>query len=282
MKKQRLVYGFIAIALTVLSLMPATAYAATQTVVVPTQAVSDDPHINSDVLSPMVSAMGVNLQAPLNNTTTPLDDASLMPAPSGYTWRLVVPEMCEGAQLESLRIVTSTLAVDEEPTTGLFLGLYGSNNLTMLSSYSVNSGNGEDGNSWVPSLFSTDAPVIDRGTTGSFGPATTFPANLGMAGTLDGTWDISGYTPGEPLGVYIQHWLSGDLTTAQTTIESVTLTYDDAGCASSVSGGSESSDAAQAGLAATGDNTSTSTIVAVALLISSFVLILGNRRKLFS
>lgn len=189
------------------SVMPAkTLYAAAQTVAVPTQIASDDPHFNSDISSPTAAGTGVSLQLPLNSTTTPLDDASVMSGmPNGYTWRLAVPELCSGAQLTSLRIVTNTTAVDEEPTSGLLLGLYSSNNLTMLGSYSINGGNGEDGQTWIPALFGTDAFGIDRGTNGSFGPNLTFPANLGMAGTLDGTWDISGITPGEPIGIYIQH-----------------------------------------------------------------------------
>lgn len=280
--KQKVAFGIIGILLIVFGMAPARiAHAATKVVIVPTQAASDDPHLNSNPSSPTLGTMGVELQSPLNDTTTQISDASLMDnSPHAYTWRLDIPELCSGAELLSLRITTQTVAEDEEPTTGVFLNPYRVNNLTMFDGSTINGGNGEDANTWVPALFATDSPAIDRGTSGSFGPYTTFPADLGMNGTLDGTWDISGYPADQGLGVYVQHWLAGDTATAQTTIQSATLTYDDSGCSLTNSGGADSnSDSEKAELASTGENTSVIAALSLLLVISGLSVVTYNCRR---
>jgi len=221
------------------------------------------------------------LQSPLNDTTTQINDASLMDnSPRGYTWRLEIPELCSGAELLSLRIVTETTAEDEEPTTGVILTPYRVNNLTMFDEYIINGGNGEDTNTWVPALFAEDSPAIDRGASGSFGPNPTFPADLGMNGTLDGTWDISGYPADQGLGVYVQHWMAGDTATAQTTIQSATLTYDDSGCSLTNSRDADSStDSEQAELAGTGENTYVIAALSLLLAISGLSAVTYNCRR---
>lgn len=269
MSRKFIASGLTVTMLFVFSVLPASVvHAATQTVSLTTTAASDDPHINGDVGSPTVSSLGVNVQNPLNNTTTPLDDASVMVNPHGYTWRLSVPNLCSGAELLSLRLISQTSAENEESTSGLFLVPYRTSNLTMLDSYTINGGNGEDSNTWVPAIFGYSAPGIDRGTGGVIGPFTTFPANAGMQGTLDGTWNISGHPVNEPIGVYVQHWMEGDTTTAQTTIESATLTYDDSGCNSASTTANSTNSDAEDELAGTGVSAYAVTVLAGALVLA--------------
>ena len=250
--------------------------AQSQSAELPLTVSSDDPHINSDVNSSTITGLGV--ATPGGNTVsgTPRDDASLITGPNAYTWRVDLSGICTGAQLKSLKIVTQSDTTDEEPTSGIFLGVYGTSNLTMFDSYSINGGMGEDSNPWISPMFGTPGPVVDRGKTGTTGPFTTFPADLGMEGELNATWDLTNVNRQEPLGIYIQHWLSGDLTTAQTTIESITLSYDDAGCATTPTIAPSQS---LSTLAATGQN-QLPIFLLVALLTLPAVTYIARRRLL--
>lgn len=279
--KNKNILSALAGAMLLIMLMPVqAAYASQQIVTVPTQSASDDPQVvENGVVLGSFGDLGVNLQPPLNDTTTPLDDASLMtPAPNGYTWRFTLPELCNNAELISLRIVTDTVATDEEPVTGVLMGIYGSDDLALFDSFDINNGNGEDGSTWLDALFGTSLPVVDRGAAGTWITVPTFPGDLGMDGTLDANWDISGQDVNEPLGIYIQHWLAGDTATAQTTIQSAQLTYDDEQC-------SEQTDLtnvdkeAQPTLANTGVNIEIISYLSIAIFALSFMLII--KRNLF-
>lgn len=208
-----------AVAVGMFMVLPAQrASAAIQSVPLTTVPALDDPAINGSTMS----SLGVQMVSPLNVTTTQQDTGG--GAPRGYTWRLTFPSVCNGADLQNIRIVTNTTAQNEAPLGGAFLGIYGGNDLAFRSGYTVNVG--EDSNTWAPVLFGLPSPLIDRGLGDG---NTTFPANAGYSGALDGTWDISNYVTGEPLGIYIQQWVGGT-TEEQTTIQSVVLTYDDSGC----------------------------------------------------
>lgn len=261
-----LVVPFLAMGM--LTILGGSGSAATQSVVVPTTAASDNPHINNDITSPDIRSTGVMTPGSNTAASTPLDDASSMGgSPNGYTWRFDLSGICSGAQLQTLRVVTSTITdTTPEPTSGVFLGVYGSEDLTMLNTYTINGGLGEDSNTWVQSLFSFEAAVIDRGTSGTVGPTTTFPADAGLAGQLDATWSLTGLDSGDTLGLYVQHWLAGN-TTAQTAIQSVELTYDDAGCIGELTDAEvESTDVPSEQLAESGQASTQMFITALALL----------------
>lgn len=197
-----------------------SASASTKSVPLTTVVASDDPMIDGT----LVSATGVNLTVPLDTVTTRQDSSD---GAYGYTWRVALPIVCTGAKLLNIRVATNTTAQNEEVTGGILLALYSGNDLAANNQYIVN--HGEDGLSWMPALFGFNTYVIDRGLGDG---VNTFPAGLGYAGPIDGTWDISGYNSGDPLGIYVQQWIAGT-TVAQTTIQSITLTYDDTDCATS-------------------------------------------------
>lgn len=238
---------------------------------------SDNPHVNSSVSSPLVQSLGVAMPGGNTTNSTPLDDASVMGnQPNAYTWRLNLSGICSGAQLQSLRIITQTSATNEEPTSGLFLGVYGSNDLTMLDSYSINSGLGDDSDPWISPMFGFSSPTIDRGTSGTTGPYTTFPANLGMNGTLDATWDLTGLNTQDPIGIFIQHWLSSGTTTAQTTIQSATVTYDDAACTINTS---TTTSQPSATLASTGQSLFSIYAIVTALVLPAIIFATGRKAE---
>jgi len=204
---------------------PAHAHAASQTIQLNTTIANDDPFITAGDIR--VTDTGVELKEPFNTTNTQSDslDSNNTSGPWGYTWHITMPTLCSGAQIQSMRLITDTQTQNETPLSGVFLALYGgSDNLVFRSNYTINNGKGEDLDTWFPAPFAT--PAIDRG----IGDNGEFPAALGLAGQLDATWDLSAYTAGDTLGIYLQHWFNGSTTIAQTTIQSVQLTYDDANC----------------------------------------------------
>ncbi len=197
------------------------ANAATKTVELSTTPASDDPY--AVLGAPNVSGTGVDLIIPPSATTTQLDDASTMSGtPTGYTWRVTMPELCDGAQIQSVRVVMDVEAAAETGYSGVISAIYsGSDDMFFRDNYTINEG--EDVQAWSPAPW--PAYAIDRGIEDDG----FFPANLGVDGTLDATWDLVDYNPSDTLGIFIQHWLTGT-TTAQTTIQSVTLSYDDSEC----------------------------------------------------
>ncbi len=203
----------------------APTHAASQTIQLNTTIANDDPYITAGGIR--ATDTGVELKEPLNTTTTQSDslDSNNTPGPWVYTWHITMPTLCNGAQIQSMRLITDTQTQNETPLSGLFLALYGgSDSLVFRSNYTINDGKGEDLDTWWAAPFAT--PAIDRG----IGDNGEFPAALGLAGQLDATWDLSTYIPGDTLGIYVQHWFNGSTTIAQTTIQSVQLTYDDANC----------------------------------------------------
>lgn len=266
------------VVLLLLSVMPAnTIQAAPQSVQLETVIASDDPSI-SGVLA---SDTGVVLSTPFSNIATQVDAAQSMPW--GYTWRLSIPALCEGAVIQSIQLVTNTETEDEEGAegdgmwNGIFLALYSTDSsIGFMDGYTITEG--EDLNSWTPALYGIPTPAIDRGIAD--GPL--FPADLGVAGGLDATWNVSGYDFSEPIGVYIQQMVSGT-TTTQTTIESVMLTYDDAGCATSVQGANSSgvSQGSAARLASTGMSQGLLGLVAVILIAGTLSIRTVARRRLY-
>lgn len=266
------------VVLLLLSVMPAnTIQAAPQSVQLETVIASDDPLVSSSFTA---SDLNVSLSTPINTTTTQLDVASS--SPWGYTWRLSIPTLCEGAAIQSIRIATNTETEDEEGAAsdqfnGIFLALYSTDSsIGFMDGYTISEG--EDLNLWGPAVFGIPAPAIDRGI--AIGPL--FPADLGVAGDLDATWDVSGYDFSEPIGVYIQQMVSGT-TTTQTIIESVTLTYDDAGCATSVQGANSSgvSQGSAARLASTGMSQGLLGLIAAILIAGTLSIRTVARRRLY-
>lgn len=229
----------------------------------------DDPHINNSTDAPTLSMSGVELQTPLNATTTNNDDAATMENVYGYTWRVVMPDICEGAQITGIRIATNTSASTESSVSGILLAVYGTQDFTVYDQYTITEG--EDGQNWLPPLYSMSTPVVTRG----IGDDTYFPANLGVAGALDATWDITGYTPGDPLGVYIQHWLGGT-TVAQTAIETAELLYDDAGCGSPTDDEDEPGDASPTSNGSVSTLANTGTPRGLLLAVISLTLLMGS------
>lgn len=211
----------------ILIALPVDVNAASKTIELSTTIASDDPYVNT--AGQKVSELGVDLVTPLSLVTTRIDsvDVNETESPWGYTWQLNMPELCEGTSFESIRLVTESETENESPLSGIFLSLYGGSAvLAFRDDYTVNNGNGSDLD-WFPVPYAT--PAIERGIGDG---ETYFPDSLGFDGTLDATWDISDYNSGDVLGIYVQHWIADSSTTiAQTTIESVTLTYEDSGCA---------------------------------------------------
>lgn len=216
-------------------LPPASVFAAEQTITVPTIVAADDPIVPNPLGDMPASSAGVNLKAPLNDTATQVDDAVTMAGlPTGYTWRVAVPTtLCEGAQVTGLRIRTNTAADVDDAGSGVIMASYSVASMAINTSYSVNNGLGEDLNTWMPALSGAPSPAIDRGSEMG---GMMWPADLGLAGQLDGTWDISGAQPGDQFGIFIEHLFFGAATEGvQTTIESAQIIYDDAGCVSAES-----------------------------------------------
>lgn len=258
MKKLMNLQIFVAAAAMVFVVLPPhQVSAAVKTASLSTVPTSDDPIISGGV---SVSSTGVDLVSPLDEKSTRQDTG--MGRPYGYTWRISLPQLCSGAKLQKVRVVTDTVAQNEEPGGGILLGLYDSNG--MIDNYTIHEG--EDMNTWY---LGFDAPVVDRGLS----DGTIFPADLGYSGQLDATWDISDHVAGEQLGIYIQQWLIGD-TQAQTTIQSVELTYDDSGCAATASadgvnsGRNNDIEEAAPKLVATGVNLNTMRLLAATILLA--------------
>ena len=65
---------------------PSPASAGTQSLIVPIVVALDNPHINSSVSSPDVVSLGITMPGTNTTIATPLDDASAMLGPNGYTW----------------------------------------------------------------------------------------------------------------------------------------------------------------------------------------------------
>ncbi len=235
----------------------------------------DDVRVGADESASKASESGVILEDPLDDRTTNVDVRGVE-SPHGYGWRVSFPELCSGAQLQSIRLVSNTEAQDEEAIGGIFLAAYRTDNLVLLSDYSINIG--EDGSTWLQAVTGQpDVPVVDRGLGDG---VNTFPAGLGYAGVLDAVWDISDYDQ-DSLGIYIQQWIGGN-TSAQTTIQSVDLTYDDANCVSTASQASASDTSNDttnsAQLAATGTNTDSINLIATTLLITSATTFVMKRK----
>ncbi len=218
-------YLFVLIIFAVMLIVPISrASASTKTVELSTTPALDDPIYDGGT---KVSDVGVAITAPLNSTTTPIDSEATAHSPKGYTWRVTIPDLCDGAQITGLRVKTNSHAENESPNSGVFFLAYDVGTNRIFSHYSVNDGKGEDTNSWMPTLTGIVAPSIDRGT----GDGTTyFPASLGANGPLDATWDLSSTVVGNQLGIYVQHWITSNTATIQTTIQSVELSYDDSNC----------------------------------------------------
>ena len=218
-------YLFVLIIFAVMLIVPISrASASTKTVKLSTTPALDDPTFDGTT---KVSDVGVAITAPLNGTTTLVDSMTTVNSPKAYTWRVTIPDLCDGAQITGLRVKTNSHAENESPLSGVFLLTYDVGTNRMFSHYSVNDGKGEDSNSWVPALTGFATPSIDRGT----GDGTThFPASLGANGPLDGTWDLSSSTVGNQVGIFVEHWITSNTATIQTTIQSVELSYDDSNC----------------------------------------------------
>lgn len=218
-------YLFVLIIFAVMLIVPISrASASTKTVKLSTTPALDDPTFDGTT---KVSDVGVAITAPLNGTTTLVDSMTTVNSPKAYTWRVTIPDLCDGAQITGLRVKTNSHAENESPLSGVFLLTYDVGTNRMFSHYSVNDGKGEDTNSWMSSLVSFATPSIDRGT----GDGTThFPASLGANGPLDGTWDLSSSTVGNQVGIFVEHWITSNTATIQTTIQSVELSYDDSNC----------------------------------------------------
>ena len=145
-----------------------------------------------------------------------------------------------------------------------------------INNYSINVG--EDGNTWAPTAFGqATIPFVDRGIGDG---VNTFPASLGFDGRIDAVWDITGYEQND-VGIYIQQIVDNSVT-AQTTIESIDLTYDDTNCvraASQASASDTSNDTTNsAQLAATGTNTDSINLIATTLLITSATTFVMKRK----
>ncbi len=211
---------------TLVSLPVPQAHAATKTVELSTTPASDDPIFDGDTAA---TEAGVTIEAPLNDTMTPVDDEASAASPNGYTWHAPIPELCVGSTITGVRVKTNSAVEDEAPISGIFLATYDVSTLNIFDQYSINDNKGEDLQLWWPGQFA--APAVDRGIGDG---QSLFPASLGFNGPLDATWDLSGNNPSDGIGIYIQHWINGinqgSTTTAQTTIQSVTLSYDDSGC----------------------------------------------------
>ena len=240
--------------------------AATQTVPLDTTIASDDIHVGEDETSPKLSDLGVSLEAPLDSRTTNLD-ATTGGAPVVYTWRATLPALCEGAQIDNIRLITNTESDNEAPIGGVIIALYDTSRLVTLKNYTINIG--EDGNTWIPAAFGqTSASFVDRGLGDG---ANYFLANLGYDGAIDAVWDVSNYNQNN-VGIYIQHWIADGPTTIQTTIGSVDLTYDDANCVSTANQASNTLDveaSSSAQLAATGSSANAINLIATTLLITA-------------
>lgn len=79
----------------------------------------------------------------------------------------------------------------------------------------------------MPTPTGIVASSIDRGT----GDGTTyFPASLGANGPLDATWDLSSTVVGNQVGIFVDHWITSNTATIQTTVQSAELSYDDSSC----------------------------------------------------
>ena len=235
MVKRAQVAVALVVTMAVSAVLPsASVFAAEQTITIPTVAAADDPMVPSPSGDALASTVGVNLKAPLNDAATQVDSAAAMGGlPTGYTWRVTVPAtLCEGAQIKSLRVRTNTTADVDDAGSGVVVATYPIASGVINTNYGVNGGLGEDMNTWMPALSGAPTPAIDRGSEagGMF-----WPANLGLAGQLDGTWDISGAQPGDQFGIFVEHLFFGAATEGvQTTIESAQIIYDDANCAIAV------------------------------------------------
>ncbi|MBP6880355.1 LPXTG cell wall anchor domain-containing protein [Candidatus Saccharibacteria bacterium] len=256
--------------------------AATQTLQLNTTTANDDIHI-ADESSQLVSELGVVITDPSNNIATNLDDRSSAEPPAGYSWRADLSSLCTGAQIQNIRLTTNTIAQNEAAVGGVFLGLYNTNDLVLLNNYTI--ATGEDGNTWLPVAFGQSSfATVDRGLGDG---VNFFPASLGYAGRLDATWDITGYNQ-DDIGIYIQQWIGGQTTTAQTTIETAELTYDDAGCASQASASQTTSSAPEgnaptsAQLPATGSNIAHLYLASAGLAFLSIVFIAFSKKRLES
>jgi hypothetical protein len=211
-------------------LIPApNANAASKTLELSTSISSDDPYVN--ISGQKVSELDVDLSTPLDVTKTQIDSVedNETSGPWGYTWHINMPDMCEGTQFQSIRLITDSETQNESPLSGIFLALYGGSldELEFRDDYTVNNGYGADLD-WFPVPYPT--PAVERGIGDG---ENYFPSSLGFDGVLDVSWDITDYILGNTLGIYVQHWIAdGSTTIAQTTIESVTLTYDDSACSS--------------------------------------------------
>ena len=249
--------------------------AASKTVPLDTAAASEDIYTGADESSPKATDFGVNLATPLDSKTTRLDDGDVSGV-SGYNWRANFPKLCSGAQLQSIHLVTDSSAQNETGLSGIFLAVYRTDNLVPINNYSINVG--EDGNTWAPTAFGqATIPFVYRGIGDG---VNTFPASLGFDGRIDAVWDITGYEQND-VGIYIQQIVDNSVT-AQTTIESIDLTYDDTNCvraASQASASDTSNDTTNsAQLAATGTNTDSINLIATTLLITSATTFVMKRK----
>ncbi len=220
------------------TLSPAPVQAASQSITVNPFAASDDPltRLNDNSVVP-ASSQGLQLLPPLNDASTDFSSYT-GGAPDGFTFRVTIPPLCEGAMITGLRIRTDTTADNSGPGGGILLGAYRGSDLTVIEDYIINNGYGEDANTWLQALSGNPAPIISRGNElGSI----IYPADLGIEGMLDGTWDISGAQPGDQIGILIEHlFFAAGTDTVQTIISAVDIIYDDAGCLAS--GGEASSE----------------------------------------
>lgn len=111
-------YLFVLIIFAVMLIVPISRVSAsTKTVELSTTPALDDPTFDG---STKTSDLGVAITAPLNSTTTLVDSMATANSPKGYTWRVTIPDLCDGAQITGLRVKTNSHAENESPNSGFF------------------------------------------------------------------------------------------------------------------------------------------------------------------
>ncbi|MCA9331186.1 hypothetical protein KC957_03985 [Candidatus Saccharibacteria bacterium] len=136
-----------------------------------------------------------------------------------YAWDVDLTQPpCTNAQLTGLHIIADTVADTEGDPDGVTLAV-----MT------------DDGGGATPLLtYSPPVSGQDSGTgIGRLNTSTPNPPtilDLGIAGPLETTWDLTGYDTNDPLSIVVSHDAQDGTVGEQTTLSTVELTYDDANC----------------------------------------------------